>query len=232
MLPGGPSEIPRVSLAIPKIPIFRSCFLVGARIRDMGTGEDTARGDPTDPIAGLRGTDRLALAALFDGDRDRFRRVLKSRLNPRLRARLDVSDVVDESSLDVAHDLDAYLADAKMSPLLRLRRHVGRRSTTLHRQHQGTRMRDVGLVISLDQWALPEARSAAHASMMLGRPTSPTQATERAERMLRVQEARIAWTTSIVESSLCRTSRGPDVPRQPMCSGSRTRRGRSGTAAP
>jgi RNA polymerase sigma-70 factor (ECF subfamily) len=37
--------------------------------------------------------------------------------------------------------------------------------------------------------ALPEASSAALASMLPGRHTSPTQAAQRAERLLRVQEA-------------------------------------------
>jgi RNA polymerase sigma-70 factor (ECF subfamily) len=67
--------------------------------------------------------------------------------------------------------------------------HVGRRLTTLHRQHLGTKMRNAGLEISLYQGALPEASSAALASMLLGRHTSPTQAAQRAERLLRVQEA-------------------------------------------
>jgi RNA polymerase sigma-70 factor (ECF subfamily) len=43
--------------------------------------------------------------------------------------------------------------------------------------------------VSLYREALPEASSAALASMLLGRQTSPTQAAIRAERMLRVQEA-------------------------------------------
>ena len=54
-------------------------------------------------------------------------------------------------------DLDAYLADPKLPPLLWLRLHVGRRLTTLHRQHLGTRMRDPGVEISLYQGALPQA---------------------------------------------------------------------------
>jgi RNA polymerase sigma-70 factor (ECF subfamily) len=61
--------------------------------------------------------------------------------------------------------------------------------STLHRQHLGTRMRDAGREISIFHGALPEASSAALASMLLGRHTSPTQAAQRAERMLRVQEA-------------------------------------------
>jgi len=110
---------------------------------------------PNDPIDALRSGDRQALAALFDHHRDRLRRMVELRLDPRLRARLDASDVVQEAFLDVAQDLDAYLADPKVPPLLWLRLHVGRRLTTLHRQHLGTRMRDAGREISLFQGALP-----------------------------------------------------------------------------
>ncbi len=155
----------------------------------MGTHMDKTPGDPTDPIDRLRGGDRGALAALFDQHRDRLRRMVELRIDARLRARLDASDVLQEAFLDVARDLDAYLADPKLPPLLWLRLHVGRRLTTLHRQHLGTKMRDAGLEISLYQGALPEASSAALASMLLGRITSPTQAAQRAERLLRVQEA-------------------------------------------
>jgi RNA polymerase sigma-70 factor, ECF subfamily len=151
----------------------------------MGTPMDKTPGDATDPIDRLRGGDRAALATLFNGYRDRLRRMVELRLDPRLRGRLDASDVVQEAFLDVDRDLDAYLADPKLPPLLWLRVHVGRRLTTLHRQHLGTKMRAAGLEISLYQGALPEASSAALASMLLGRHTSPTQAAQRAERMLR-----------------------------------------------
>jgi RNA polymerase sigma-70 factor (ECF subfamily) len=169
--------------------VFRSCFLTGARIEGMGTFEDKTPGDQNDLIEALRGGDLRALAAIFDQHRDRLRRMVELRLDPRLRGRLDASDVVQEAFLDVAGDLDAYLADPKLPPLLWLRLHVGRRLTTLHRQHLGTKMRDAGREISIYHGALPEASSAALASMLLGRHTSPTQAAQRAERMLRVQEA-------------------------------------------
>jgi RNA polymerase sigma-70 factor, ECF subfamily len=146
-------------------------------------------GDAIDPIEQLRGGDRTALAALFDRYRDRLRRMVELRIDARVRARLDASDVLQEAFLDVAHDLDAYLADPKLPPLLWLRLHVGRRLTTLHRQHLGTKMRDAGMEISLYRDALPEASSAALASMLMGKHTSPTQAAQRAERLLRVQEA-------------------------------------------
>jgi RNA polymerase sigma-70 factor, ECF subfamily len=152
----------------------------------MGTFTDRT---PRDLIERLRGGDRQALATLFDQYRDRLRRMVELRLDPRLRARLDASDVVQEAFLDVARDLDAYLTDPKLPPLLWMRLHVGRRLTTLHCQHLGTRIRDAGLEISFYQGALPRASSAALASMLLGRHTSPTLAPQRAERMLRVQEA-------------------------------------------
>jgi RNA polymerase sigma-70 factor, ECF subfamily len=155
----------------------------------MGTHSEETPGDATDPIDRLRGGDRRALAALFDKHRDRLRRMVELRIDARVRGRLDPSDVLQEAFLDVSRDLDAYLAEPKLPPLLWLRLHVGRRLTTLHRRHLGTRMRDAGLEISLYQDALPEASSAALASMLLGRHTSPTQAAQRAERLLRVQEA-------------------------------------------
>jgi RNA polymerase sigma-70 factor (ECF subfamily) len=155
----------------------------------MGTSTDKTPGDTTDPIDRLRGGDRRALAELFDEHRDRLRRMVELRIDARLRARLDASDVLQEAFLDVARDLDAYLADPKLPPLLWLRLHVGRRLTTLHRQHLGTKMREAGLEIALYHGALPEASSAALASMLLGRYTSPTKAAQRAERLLRVQEA-------------------------------------------
>jgi RNA polymerase sigma-70 factor, ECF subfamily len=163
--------------------------MMGARIKGMGTQIDKTPGDSTDPLGRLRGGDLGGLAALFDQHRDRLRRTVELRLDARLRARLDPSDVLQEALLDAARDLDAYLAEPKLPPLLWLRLHVGRRLTSLHRQLLGTKMRDAGLEISLYQGALPEAGSAALASMLLGLHTSPTQAAQRAERLLRVQEA-------------------------------------------
>jgi RNA polymerase sigma-70 factor (ECF subfamily) len=145
-----------------------------------GTGRD---------LEGIRAGDRQALASLFGRYRDRLRRMIDLRMDPRLRARVDASDVLQEAYLELAGDLDAYRDDPRLPPLLWMRLHVGRRLTTLHRQHLGTQMRNAGLEISLYRDALPEASSAALASMLLGKHTSPTQAAMRAERLLRVQEA-------------------------------------------
>ena len=155
----------------------------------MGTSAANDSSETGQLFGRARAGDRLALSELLERHRDRLRRMVDLRLDWRLRGRLDPSDVVQEAYLDVARRLDDYLRDPKLPPFLWLRLIVGERLTNLHRHHLGFKMRDAGREVSLYREALPEASSAALASMLLGRHTSPTQAALRAERMLRVQEA-------------------------------------------
>src|SRR4051812_50189895 len=57
----------------------------------------------------LRGGDQEALAALFALHRERLRRMVSWRLDPRLNGRLDPSDVLQEVFLDAARRLPSYL---------------------------------------------------------------------------------------------------------------------------
>jgi DNA-directed RNA polymerase specialized sigma24 family protein len=72
----------------------------------MGTVVEHRPGDTIDPFEELRGGDRQTLANLFDRYRDRLRRMVEQRVDPRVRARLDASDVLQEAFLDVAGDLE------------------------------------------------------------------------------------------------------------------------------
>ena len=155
----------------------------------MGISTTNDSGETDRLLRRARAGDRLALPELLERHRDRLRRMVDLRLDWRLRGRLDPSDVLQEAYLDAAQRLDDYLRDPKLPPLLWLRLIVGERLTNLHRHHLGSKMRDAGREVSLYREALPEASSAALASMLLGQHTSPTQAALRAERMLRVQEA-------------------------------------------
>jgi RNA polymerase sigma-70 factor (ECF subfamily) len=163
---------------------------------------DQTPNEVTHLIDRLRAGDRQALGELFHCYRERLRRMVELRMDSRLRTRLDASDVLQEAYLDLARDLEAYRADTKLPPLLWMRLHVGRRLTMLHRRHLGTGMRDAGLEISLYREALPQASSAALASMLLGRHTSPTH------------------------------SRSSAAPRRPRCWGSVRKRRPSGISAP
>ena len=137
----------------------------------------------------LKGGDHKALGELFAVHRSRLRRMVELRMDWRLQARIDASDVLQEAFLDAADRVDGYLRESKLPPFLWMRLIVGERLATLHRHHLGTRMRDAGREVSLYREAMPAASSAALASMLLGKHTSPTQAAIRAERLLRVQEA-------------------------------------------
>jgi RNA polymerase sigma-70 factor (ECF subfamily) len=145
--------------------------------------------DTVDLIQRARAGDSQALNEIFLRHRDRLRRMVEMRLDWRLQARIDASDVIQDAYLEVATRLEEYLRDPKIPLFLWMRLVVGERLTTLHRHHLGTQMRDAGREVSLYRDALPAASSAALAAQLLGKHTSPTQAAVRAERMLRLQEA-------------------------------------------
>ena len=110
-------------------------------------------------------------------------------MDARLQGRVDASDVLQDAFLDAAVHLDWYLKGSDLPPFLWLRLVVSQRLANYHRQHVGTKMRDVGQEVALYRDALPQASSAALASMLLGRLTSPSNAAIRAEQVLQVQEA-------------------------------------------
>jgi RNA polymerase sigma-70 factor (ECF subfamily) len=145
--------------------------------------------DSVNLIARARAGDREALNALFARHRDRLRRMVEMRLDSRIQARIDASDVVQDAYVEVVERLDEYLRDPKLPLFLWLRLVVGERLMKLHRRHLGSQMRDARREVSLYRGALPAASSAALAAQLLGRHTSPTQAAIRAERILRVQDA-------------------------------------------
>src|SRR5438046_3725670 len=155
----------------------------------MGTLMEHNSAESVDLIGRARAGDREALSALLARHRDRLRRMVEMRLDTRLQARLDASDVLQEAYVEVAERLEEYLRDPKLPLFLWLWLVVGERLIRLHRHHLGTQMRDAGREVSLYRGALPAASSAALAAQLLGKHTSPTQAAVRAERILRVQEA-------------------------------------------
>jgi RNA polymerase sigma-70 factor (ECF subfamily) len=150
---------------------------------------ETNSGNTAALIERARAGDKAALGDIFARHRDRLRRMVEMRLDRRLQARIDASDVIQDAYLEVATRLDEYLCHPTLPLFLWLRLVVGERLTTLHRQHLGTQMRDANREVALYHGALPAASSAALAAQLLGKHTSPTEAVVRAERVLRLQEA-------------------------------------------
>jgi RNA polymerase sigma-70 factor, ECF subfamily len=134
--------------------------------------------------------DESALAVLFDGYRDRLRRMIRLRLDRRLTGRVDSSDVLQEAYLDVRKRLVEYARDPPAMPFhLWLRLVTGQRLTDVHRYHLGAQMRDAGMELSLHRGPFPQADSISLAAQLLGKMTSASKAAIRAEHKLIVQEA-------------------------------------------
>jgi RNA polymerase sigma-70 factor (ECF subfamily) len=155
----------------------------------MGSLMENNSSDTVQLLERARQGDAEALNEIFTRHRDRLRRMVEIRLDRRLQARLDASDVIQEAYVEVVTRLEEYLREPRLPLFLWMRLVVGERLLKLHRHHLGTQMRDAGLEVSLYRGALPAASSAALAAQLLGQHTSPTQAATRAERMLRLQEA-------------------------------------------
>jgi RNA polymerase sigma-70 factor (ECF subfamily) len=155
----------------------------------MGTLMDNNSTDTARLLEQARAGDPGALNELLARHRPRLRRMVELRLDRRLQARIDASDVIQDAFVDVVGRLDEYLRDPRYPLFLWLRLIVGERLLKLHRHHLGTQMRDAALEVSIYRGALPAASSAALAAQLLGKHTSPTQAAVRAERMLRLQDA-------------------------------------------
>ena len=134
--------------------------------------------------------DESALAALYDGYRDRLRRMIRLRLDRRLSGRVDSSDVLQEAYLDVRKRISEYARDPSSMPFhLWLRLIAGQGLTDVHRYHLGAQIRDAGMEVSLHRGPFPQANSVSMAAQLLGKMTSASKAAIRAEHKLIVQEA-------------------------------------------
>jgi RNA polymerase sigma-70 factor (ECF subfamily) len=146
-------------------------------------------GELREQLRRLAAGDQQAVAELFARYRDRLRRMVKLRLDRRLQGRVDASDVLQETYLDVAKRAADYAANPTMPFFLWLRFLAGQRLLVIHRRHLGAKMRDAGQEVSLYRGALPQASSVSLAAQLLGRLTSPSLAAARAEMQLKLQEA-------------------------------------------
>jgi len=133
--------------------------------------------------------DRESWGALLEQHRDRLKRMVALRLDPRLAARIDPSDVIQEAYLEASTRLAGYLDRPDMPFFLWLRFLAGQKLVTLHRQHLGVQARDAGREVSLDHGRGPETSSVALVNLLLGEGPRPSEVAIRAELKLLLEEA-------------------------------------------
>ncbi|MEL6110547.1 MAG: sigma-70 family RNA polymerase sigma factor [Planctomycetota bacterium] len=136
------------------------------------------------------------LAELFAEYRPRLKRMVELRLNGRVRARLDASDVLQEAFVDVSERLSDYASSQTIPFFLWLRMVTGDRLAQIHRKHLGTKKRDANREISLNQAYFAEASGVHLASHLAGQFTSVDrnligeEVSKQIEKILNTMDAR------------------------------------------
>jgi RNA polymerase sigma-70 factor, ECF subfamily len=130
-----------------------------------------------------QGGDQAAFEELFQRHRAKLHRAIAMRMDRRVSARVDASDVLQDTYLEAFKRLPKYLQQQPMPFYLWLCWIAREKVLTLHRRHLGTEKRAVTHEASL----LPADSSATFVSAVIaGHEPSPSQAlakTELAERL-------------------------------------------------
>ena len=119
---------------------------------------------------------------------DRLRQMIAVRMDRRLAARLDPSDVVQETLAEAIQQLSDYFQNRPLPFYPWLRQLACDRLAELHRRHIQTRMRSVTCEA---RWApeVPDESALELASRLLARSSSPSARLRREEVCVRVQAA-------------------------------------------
>lgn len=131
----------------------------------------------------VRAGDRHAFERLFARHSDYLHRFAEVRLDPKVRARIDPSDVVQETHLEALRRLKTYLERSPMPFRLWLRQIAYDRMLKARRHHLGTARRAIGREVPL-----PERSSLLLARQLVAAST-PSQQLARHELARRLRQA-------------------------------------------
>ena len=132
--------------------------------------------------------DQIALTRLLDRHREPLRRMIAVRLDRRLTARLDASDVVQEALADAGRKLNQYARERPLPFYPWLRRLAAERLAVAHRHHLKVAARTAGLERSTS----PEPADGNNFNLidrLAGSDTSPSGDLRRDEIRIRVRRA-------------------------------------------
>jgi RNA polymerase sigma-70 factor (ECF subfamily) len=137
----------------------------------------------------LRAGDRDALARFFAGQRERLWKMAHFRIDPRLRRRVDVDDVLQQVFLDASQRLGHFEGESALSAFVWLRLVAAQTIVDLHRMHLGAHCRAADREIFLDQGPGGDATSCSMAHHLAASWTSPSGELQREEAAGRLQDA-------------------------------------------
>ena len=135
-----------------------------------------------------RDGDADVVGELLMRDAERLRRMVRLRMDARLKGRVDAADVLQEVHLEAAQRLPDYLRKPDMPFFLWMRFLTNQRLAALCRHHLGVQARDVRREVPLQRGS-PGATSVALAHCLSAHATTPSMAAMRGERKARLEEA-------------------------------------------
>jgi RNA polymerase sigma-70 factor (ECF subfamily) len=148
----------------------------------------TAEPDTEELLRKAGDGDAEARDGLLARHRDRLRKMIAWRLDRRLSARVDPSDVVQEVLVEASHKMDRYLRERSLPFFPWLRSLAGEHLVALHRRHVRTRgrsvLREVAGIVDL-----PDESAAELAARLVTSATSPSQRVLCQELRQRVRQA-------------------------------------------
>ncbi len=136
-------------------------------------------------IERARAGDQSAFEELFDRHRGRLRKAIALRLDRRVAARVDASDVLQETYMEAFQRLPKYLLREEMPFYLWLHWIAREKVLALHRRHLGAEKRTVLHETPL----IPVDTSAELVSGIIGRVPTPSQELARMELADRLRKA-------------------------------------------
>lgn len=143
------------------------------------------REDTRELLERAKAGEQAAFELLFQRHRTKLRHAIALRLDRRVAARLDSSDVVQETYLEALRRLPAYFREPSMPFYLWLRWIAREKVVGLHRRHLGAAKRAVTHEMPL----LPADSSVILVDVIAGRGPSPSQALAKAEQAERLRQA-------------------------------------------
>ncbi|MFM7833799.1 MAG: sigma-70 family RNA polymerase sigma factor [Planctomycetaceae bacterium] len=129
-----------------------------------------------------------ALAHLFAASQPRLERILRFRIDPRIRGRVESADVLQETWLTAARRLREYLQQPTVSPFVWLRQLVLQTLVDLHR-HEFRQRRDAGREVHEGNASPLADTSLSMADILLAQLTSPSGRLVREEEIQQLQQA-------------------------------------------
>jgi RNA polymerase sigma-70 factor (ECF subfamily) len=141
-----------------------------------------------DLLARAGAGDAAARSALLALHRQRLRQMIALRMDPRLRSRIDPSDVVQDALIDAHHHLGEYLEERPIPFYPWLRQLAFNRLLDLHRRHMLSQKRSV-LREQHDLLPLSDESLTNLAEQFVASASSPSEKAMRAEECDRVRAA-------------------------------------------